>query len=372
MHNDHLPGHPIYRGPMTEDNFTQVHNLLLRGQVIHTKYVGVWGYISSHEEGWKLTESKIQRDLGVGRDFVRGALRAFESAYCLIRTQSRTGSGTFSESEPWFITDLPLQLRQLGVFEEDVIRSKTNEAFEQWRADWMASNDGQNPRSSTADGKSVDGDATADGFTVDGFTVDGESATKKTKVQEDQGSEKTNSSSSSPHDSAATDSAGLAEEEEEALTLPSNETIEVRTAAGDTREQALAKFWGRLPNKATPNSRHRPTVEEEIWQLLTPLDTWGDTEDGPARLAARIEREIPPEGVKSAVPWLRNRLAAAVGGPDETDESVTSEHDVSNTASEAEKQRAHEEKIDRKIREMARGARPAGSGPAPGEHESPF
>lgn len=130
MENDHLPGHPVVRGPMTEDNFTQVHNLLLRGQVIHTKYVGLWGYIASHKEGWKLTESKIQKDLGVGRDFVRNALRAFESAFCLIRVQSRTESGTFGESEPWFITDLPLQLRQLGVFEPDVIKAKTYAAFE--------------------------------------------------------------------------------------------------------------------------------------------------------------------------------------------------------------------------------------------------
>lgn len=393
MQNEHMPGNAIARGPMTGDHYTQIHNLLLRGQVIPTQYVGVWGYIASHAEGWKLTEAKLGKDLNKGRAFIQSALAAIEAAHCLIREQRRDENGKLGDST-WFITDLPLQLRQLDVFDEATIQTKVAEAFAKWKNGQLSTSKSlklgkartekaeENPSAAPMSGypTSESSQRSTDvGFPVDGSTDVGLSdvglsdvgqpSPKKNKDQEDQGSEKTNSSSSPPHDSAADDTAGTTEEEEEALD-PSEEPIELRTAAGDTREDALTKFWSRLPNKVKPNSHQRAKLDEEVWTLLTPRDKWGDTEDGPARLAARIEGEIPPEGVKSASAWLRNRLANAVGGPPEDDKS--SDDAPPTAVSEAERQRAREEFIDQKVRNVARRTRPAGSGPVPGEYEPPF
>lgn len=127
-----LSGAAVVRGPMAADHFTQVHNLIIRGHTaIHTKYVGVWAYITSHENGWKLTERHIARDLDVGRDFVRAALRSIENAGCLMRTRVRDTNGTLGESA-WFVTDLPIQLQQAGVTDPEVIAGQVTEAYEHW------------------------------------------------------------------------------------------------------------------------------------------------------------------------------------------------------------------------------------------------
>lgn len=130
-----LPGAAIVRGPMATDNLTQVHNLAVRGQIIHTRYVGVWAYISSHRQGWRLTEHKIAKDLGVGRDFVRSALADIEAAGCLVRAQERGGNGTFGVSI-WFITDLPFQLRIVGITDPDEITTRVQQQYQRWRTRW--------------------------------------------------------------------------------------------------------------------------------------------------------------------------------------------------------------------------------------------
>lgn len=127
------PGAAIVRGPMATDNLTQVHNLAVRGQIIHTRYVGVWAYITSHREGWRLTEHKIAKDLGVGRDFVRSALANIEAAGCLVRAQERGPDGTFGVSI-WFITDLPFQLRTVGVTDPATIAARVEQQYRRWRS----------------------------------------------------------------------------------------------------------------------------------------------------------------------------------------------------------------------------------------------
>lgn len=128
------PGAAVYRGPMATDNFTQIHNLVLRGKTpIPTRYVGIWGFITSHVEGWKLTEQSIARELGVGRDFVRSALKSIEEAMCLIRVRDRDGQGHLREAA-WFVTDLPIQLQQLGITDQATMRAKVQQAYEQWQS----------------------------------------------------------------------------------------------------------------------------------------------------------------------------------------------------------------------------------------------
>lgn len=125
-------GAAVYRGPMADDNFVQIHNLVVRGKTaIHTRYVGVWGFVTSHVEGWKMTETSIARELHVGVDFVRSALKSIESAGCLVRTRLRNGDGTLGDSA-WFVTDLPIQLQQLGITDPEIINTRVSEEYEAW------------------------------------------------------------------------------------------------------------------------------------------------------------------------------------------------------------------------------------------------
>lgn len=128
-----LAGARVGRGPMADDNYTRLHNIAVRGG-IPTQYVGVFGYIASHTEGWRLTQEQVARDLKVGVAFVRSALKAIEAAGCLIRTRERTPEGTLGGAL-WFVTDLPMQLRGLGITDEALVNERVQAAYEAWLAD---------------------------------------------------------------------------------------------------------------------------------------------------------------------------------------------------------------------------------------------
>jgi len=128
----------IVRGPMATDHYTQLHNLAFRG-AIDTRYVGVFGYIVSHQEGWSLTASSVATALSVGKDFVTSALHAIEAAHCLIRKRDRDAGGKV-RGTIWFVTDLPLQLRQLGITDDAVVRDQVQAAYKQWRSTPMPEN----------------------------------------------------------------------------------------------------------------------------------------------------------------------------------------------------------------------------------------
>jgi len=129
------PGATLGVGTTPSKNFTIVSNHAIRGG-IHTKYVGVWCYLTSHQESWKLTEAQVARDLGVGRDFVRSALANIEQTGCLIRTQERAegSNGVFGKSA-WFVTSLPFILRDAGITDEDLISERVKAEHEQWLTD---------------------------------------------------------------------------------------------------------------------------------------------------------------------------------------------------------------------------------------------
>jgi len=138
-------GAVVHRWRMANDHFTQIHNLVLRGKTpIKTQYVGVWGFICSHVEGWRLTEAGIARELRVGRKFVRSALAAIEEAGCLIRVQERNADGSFGPGH-WFITDLPIQLQQVGISDPALINERVKEAFEEWRAATFGTSEPMSP-----------------------------------------------------------------------------------------------------------------------------------------------------------------------------------------------------------------------------------
>ena len=121
----------IGRGPMADDHYTKIHNLILRG-AIPTKYVGTYGYIASQDDGWTVSLTKAAKDLKVGRDFLLAALRAIERVGCMVRVQERGTDGKLGAAT-WFITDIPMQLRAAGVTDAKVIAASTQAAFEQWQ-----------------------------------------------------------------------------------------------------------------------------------------------------------------------------------------------------------------------------------------------
>lgn len=127
-----FPGSPIARGPMGGDQYTQVHNLVFRDTRLSAKAMGVFGHLSTHTESWRVTEKTIAANMRDKRDAVRSALQELERYSYLIRERERSQDGTLSGSV-WFVTDLPAQLRGLGVTDDELIAKQTREHFEQWR-----------------------------------------------------------------------------------------------------------------------------------------------------------------------------------------------------------------------------------------------
>jgi len=83
----------IVRGPMAADHYTPIHNWILRGG-LPAQYVGVYAYIASHREGWRLSEAQIAQALSKGRHYVRQARSAMEPqvCWCGVRRGGPTGT----------------------------------------------------------------------------------------------------------------------------------------------------------------------------------------------------------------------------------------------------------------------------------------
>lgn len=125
--NDDAWGAEIVRGDDPGDHYTKIHNLLLRGKMLPPEYVGPFGYLMSHSQGWRVTEKQMMRDLGKGRTYVRSALAAMEKAGLLRRGRVRNPDGTLGASL-WWVSGLAPMLRQLGLDEETVMQRVDEEA----------------------------------------------------------------------------------------------------------------------------------------------------------------------------------------------------------------------------------------------------
>lgn len=128
------PGSPLARGPMGGDQFTQIQNGVFRDDRLTAKAMGIFGHISTHQEGWRVDERTIARAMRDGRDAVRSGLRELEKHHYLIRDRERGADGRLGEAV-WFYTDLPAQIRALGITDDELIAVKVREAFGVWRAD---------------------------------------------------------------------------------------------------------------------------------------------------------------------------------------------------------------------------------------------
>lgn len=107
-------GSTVVRGPLASDHYTKIHNSLWFGDVIPPQYVAVFGAIASLPPGWKTTEVALAKSMGVGREYVRSAFKALEAAGLLLRGRQRDSKGKLGGSV-WFVTDIALTMRDLGV-----------------------------------------------------------------------------------------------------------------------------------------------------------------------------------------------------------------------------------------------------------------
>ncbi|MEY9988019.1 hypothetical protein ABIE67_000051 [Streptomyces sp. V4I8] len=101
-----MNGARIRRGSMAADQFTQIANGLFRDSRLSYKAKGIFGYISTHRDGWQVTVAGLVRSGLDGRDAVRTGLQELESHGYLIRERLRRTNGTLGEIV-YSITDRP-------------------------------------------------------------------------------------------------------------------------------------------------------------------------------------------------------------------------------------------------------------------------
>ncbi|RRR76720.1 hypothetical protein EHS43_30035 [Streptomyces sp. RP5T] len=96
----------IRRGVMAADQFTQVANGLFRAAELSYKAKGLFGLLSTHVEGWRMTVTDIARRGRDGESAVKSGLKELEQQGFLVRGRERGEDGTL-RAAAYVITDLP-------------------------------------------------------------------------------------------------------------------------------------------------------------------------------------------------------------------------------------------------------------------------
>ncbi|MFE5894847.1 hypothetical protein ACFQ6E_38780 [Streptomyces sp. NPDC056462] len=96
----------IRRGVMAADPFTQVANSVFRDSRLSFKAKGIFGYVSTHANGWQVTVADLVRLGPDGREAVRTGLGELEAHGYLFRERLRRPDGTLGEIV-YGITDRP-------------------------------------------------------------------------------------------------------------------------------------------------------------------------------------------------------------------------------------------------------------------------
>ncbi|WP_331765349.1 hypothetical protein OG747_52845 (plasmid) [Streptomyces sp. NBC_01384] len=105
-------GAGIRRGVMAADQFTQIANGLFRDSRLSFKAKGLFGLLSTHRDGWRMTVADIARRGRDGEAAVKSGLKELEKHGFLVRERQRDPDGTLGGAA-YFITDLPsLQSRR--------------------------------------------------------------------------------------------------------------------------------------------------------------------------------------------------------------------------------------------------------------------
>ncbi|MFC9161928.1 hypothetical protein ACFTZ8_13980 [Streptomyces fungicidicus] len=96
----------IRRGVMAADRFTQIANGLFRDHRLSFKAKGLFGLISTHRDGWRMTVADLARRGRDGEAAVRSGLKELEQHGFLLRERLRNPDGTLGPAA-YCITDLP-------------------------------------------------------------------------------------------------------------------------------------------------------------------------------------------------------------------------------------------------------------------------
>ncbi|TLS45773.1 hypothetical protein FE633_13505 [Streptomyces montanus] len=112
-------GAGIRRGVMAGDQFTQIANALFRDTELSYKAKGIFGYISTHRDGWQVTIADLVRLGPDGREAVRAGLKELQTHGYLIRERLRRPDGTLGEVV-YSITDRPATV-DIALIEADLV-----------------------------------------------------------------------------------------------------------------------------------------------------------------------------------------------------------------------------------------------------------
>ncbi|MET9063297.1 hypothetical protein ABZX99_36455 [Streptomyces antibioticus] len=99
-------GAGVRRGVMAADRFTQIANGLFRDSRLSFKAKGIFGYVSTHRDGWQVTLAHLVAVGPDGREAIRAGLRELERYGYLIRERLRRPNGTLGDVV-YSITDRP-------------------------------------------------------------------------------------------------------------------------------------------------------------------------------------------------------------------------------------------------------------------------
>ncbi|AWW35436.1 hypothetical protein [Streptomyces cadmiisoli] len=100
----------IRRGVVAADRFTQIANGLFRDPRLSFKAQGLFGLISTHWDGWRISVADLARRGRDGEAAVRSGLKELEKHGLLCRELERHADGTLGAAA-YVLTDLPSQRR---------------------------------------------------------------------------------------------------------------------------------------------------------------------------------------------------------------------------------------------------------------------
>lgn len=78
-------------------HFTQIPNILIRSKLGNSAFRLIC-YLASHQEDWKVYQEIIMKDLGWGREMLRGAIKELVEKKLMIVTQCKGESGKFNHN----------------------------------------------------------------------------------------------------------------------------------------------------------------------------------------------------------------------------------------------------------------------------------
>lgn len=87
------------QGPRPEDNFTLISNRLARDPEIPIEAKGIYLFMRSHRDGWRMTLERIGEALGISKNRASKYLRVLIESGYIIREQGHDDSGHFGNVE---------------------------------------------------------------------------------------------------------------------------------------------------------------------------------------------------------------------------------------------------------------------------------